>query len=410
MISTMITTNRPAGAVLIDVFKAIILQGGRCTTEHGNCSYGSAPGTPESHCAVGWLLPSDNELLMGDGGGIGGLIAKVDNTGETYTKYTTLGPNEAFIREHEGLLSVVQAIHDSVESSYPGVDGKLRSKNKVLEACEEQSREVLGKLIDVWNSRVSVEDLSNEDRTLVTGEPVLLLEAPVKVIKDISNLSFAGFTAFVNQMDPDQVIDHHMFTTCSIGDYFKYELGGFPGGKYEVMPESFIPRGTKLNMIIRHTARAERLIPTYGALAEVLKVEDILSDAPELHWETQETVIDSWVAPEPKEVPTLEGMINWLIEQPTTTELRHYGWEDCAIGLYVESLDTDETPYSFSNLLIGSDDPFTKQVGRFLGNPSKPSDRENDMHRYGKTTGGLFTLLIRNYPELVTLLTPVTPK
>ena len=97
----MIDTNgKEVKEVITEIFRKIIGQGGRCVDKTGHCYYGNDIG---HHCAIGWLLPPDREDLMNFGGHIWDLIEEFED----------LGPNDAFIRENECLLKIVQIIHDA---------------------------------------------------------------------------------------------------------------------------------------------------------------------------------------------------------------------------------------------------------------------------------------------------------
>ena len=93
--------ERPVADVLRDCFEAIINQGGPCR-DLDNCRYGMQ-GYPSMHCLVGWLLPPDNEELMGD----------ESNVYELTLRYKNLGPNDAFIRKHVDVLMRAQQVHDA---------------------------------------------------------------------------------------------------------------------------------------------------------------------------------------------------------------------------------------------------------------------------------------------------------
>ena len=84
--------------VVKEVMPLIVEQGGKCENET-TCLYGDDEGR---HCAVGWLLPWENEELMSVEGDVTDLIRR----------YPDLGPNDAWIRENEGFLNTLQDIHD----------------------------------------------------------------------------------------------------------------------------------------------------------------------------------------------------------------------------------------------------------------------------------------------------------
>lgn len=94
------TSGKEVKEVITEIFREIVGQGGRCRDKKGDfCSYGNNIG---HHCAIGWLLPPDRKDLMNFIGCIGNLTVK----------FKDLGPNDAFIRENECLLKIVQIIHD----------------------------------------------------------------------------------------------------------------------------------------------------------------------------------------------------------------------------------------------------------------------------------------------------------
>lgn len=95
----MITTEgKSTSEILTEVMEKLIAQGGRCLQGNG-CAYGDGEG---NHCSVGWLLPSDNEVLMSYDGDIDGLLIN----------YSDVGPNDKWIRTHSEVLEHLQDFHD----------------------------------------------------------------------------------------------------------------------------------------------------------------------------------------------------------------------------------------------------------------------------------------------------------
>lgn len=90
--------------VLTEVMEAIISQEGKCMRE-GDCIYGD----DGRHCAVGWLLPFDQEELMGFVGSIHTLIEEC----------LDLGPNEVWMIDNVDILGDLQGFHDHGDNYGP---------------------------------------------------------------------------------------------------------------------------------------------------------------------------------------------------------------------------------------------------------------------------------------------------
>ena len=96
----MILTARKTNAEVIDeILGKLIEQGGQCIA-NGECVYGNN----DMHCAVGWLLPPDNEAVMTLLGGVYDLLNSFSGR---------LGPNEGFVKNNATLLVNLQNFHDA---------------------------------------------------------------------------------------------------------------------------------------------------------------------------------------------------------------------------------------------------------------------------------------------------------
>jgi len=104
------TSGKEVKEVITEIFREIVGQGGRCWGEGGSCFYGNYLG---HHCAIGWLLPPDRKDLMNFRAYICDLTVN----------FKDLGPNDAFIRENECLLKIVQEIHDEPGRCQKKIDG-----------------------------------------------------------------------------------------------------------------------------------------------------------------------------------------------------------------------------------------------------------------------------------------------
>jgi len=100
----MITTEgKTLQQVSDELAETLINQGERCVGVVG-CVYGNGRG---QHCAVGWLLPEDPELMQFKGP-LHDLI--VEQTG--------LGPNESFLKKNVKFLDYIQSLHDAKTKRY----------------------------------------------------------------------------------------------------------------------------------------------------------------------------------------------------------------------------------------------------------------------------------------------------
>jgi len=90
------TKGKTLQEVSDEIAKKLIEQGSPCS-EGGICCYGLG----ETHCAIGWLLPEDSEAMKAEG-----------NIFRLLEEYSVLGPNEQFLRENLGALSLLEVIHD----------------------------------------------------------------------------------------------------------------------------------------------------------------------------------------------------------------------------------------------------------------------------------------------------------
>lgn len=96
----MITTKgKTVQEVLDEIAQALIKQGKQCIDDK-DCIYGDSEG---NHCAVGWLLPENDDYLMSFRGTINTMIR---------TKHS-LGENQDFLFENNNLLYEIQQLHDS---------------------------------------------------------------------------------------------------------------------------------------------------------------------------------------------------------------------------------------------------------------------------------------------------------
>lgn len=76
--------------------KKIVEQGGRCRDALG-CVYGNGLG---EHCSIGWLLPEDNDALMGAPLKLDALVCEFG------------AEVPELIRENEGAFYLLQSFHD----------------------------------------------------------------------------------------------------------------------------------------------------------------------------------------------------------------------------------------------------------------------------------------------------------
>ena len=109
------TKGKTIHQVADEIFKTLVKQGKQCMTPTGKgCSHGDDEG---NHCAIGWLLPEDDPLLMNFEEGVSDLVQSGFH----------LGPNDKFIRDNKDDMDILQYIHDSVDSeSYPDIINNLR--------------------------------------------------------------------------------------------------------------------------------------------------------------------------------------------------------------------------------------------------------------------------------------------
>ena len=87
------------------VIDKIVGQGGQCNDSQGNCVYGDDEG---NHCAIGWLLDPDDDVLMGWAGSVHQII---DDFPEALPDV---------VKSNIDLFNVIQEFHDmpSLESRY----------------------------------------------------------------------------------------------------------------------------------------------------------------------------------------------------------------------------------------------------------------------------------------------------
>jgi len=78
----------------------IIEQGVRCVSDTNKCAYKNSKG---QHCAIGWLLDHDNELLMNYSGSISALS-------EDYPEFLPAIINRSTLHA----FSLLQLLHDSI--------------------------------------------------------------------------------------------------------------------------------------------------------------------------------------------------------------------------------------------------------------------------------------------------------
>ena len=97
----IITEGKSNEQIVIEIVEKLIDQGGRCMNKGGGCAYGNEY---SHHCAIGWLLPEDDPVLMTFIGGVNSLRVKVED----------LGPNGGWIEDQSILfLDALQSLHDS---------------------------------------------------------------------------------------------------------------------------------------------------------------------------------------------------------------------------------------------------------------------------------------------------------
>ena len=118
---------RPVEDVLRDCIQACIDQGGQCRNGERR-AYGLPPepdtsDIPNKHCVVGWLLPPDDERLMGFESDVYELVALFPN----------LGPNQDFIVDNVEILSTLQMLHDASPENAPSRKSALLKKYPSLE-------------------------------------------------------------------------------------------------------------------------------------------------------------------------------------------------------------------------------------------------------------------------------------
>jgi hypothetical protein len=108
------TTGKTIQQVSDEIAGKLIKQGKRCIQgDNGRCVYGDGLG---NHCGIGWLLDASNDSIMGNWRGVQCLSnSSID-----------LGINDAFIREHYGVLGWIQDLHDSPQYRH---GGKVTSLN-----------------------------------------------------------------------------------------------------------------------------------------------------------------------------------------------------------------------------------------------------------------------------------------
>lgn len=341
MIYATISTNRPVINVLHELFRAIILQGGRCVNMHGSCRYGmnEEQGTQEKHCLVGWLLPSDNKQLMDEGGVLNCLIDNLELDPSEYSRaIKTLGPNESFIKENSDVLRSAQQVHDFV--GLKQIDEMVKGLLDSLKDNDEADLHELKRLITIWLKvgKGSGYELTAGESAFVKGEPTLSLDL----------LTRDGFIAFINQSDPALTIDHtgaNGWTRCAVGQYLEYELGGLPDSMWRVNPNSFLTEYSAIETALSQKDRAEAIASTYGALQEYIKDPDVfLTDSEKLAKLAKAAEVP--VEPEDTKEPLLlehaplspEGFLSFVAQQPAGRAIRHFGgWDNCVVGEYIAS-------------------------------------------------------------------------
>ena len=82
------------------VHRSIRLRNGSKSCAYESCAYGNAE---VQHCAIGWLLPEDDDKLMHFTGSATDLLKDFDDLGE----------NHEFIANNIDLLVRLQCLHDS---------------------------------------------------------------------------------------------------------------------------------------------------------------------------------------------------------------------------------------------------------------------------------------------------------
>jgi len=92
------TTDKTLNQVCLEIFKLLVEQKKQCLDDKNCCMYGNETG---EHCAIGFLLPEDNEELMGFGGDLADLLI-----------FDDIGPNTDFIHKNFQALDVMQDAHD----------------------------------------------------------------------------------------------------------------------------------------------------------------------------------------------------------------------------------------------------------------------------------------------------------
>jgi len=95
------TIGKDIHQVSKEIFQALVKQGEPCMFGE-ECVYGNSRG---QHCAVGFLLPENNQKLMDFEGSLKALI--------NAPEIRSLGPNQEFIKKHFEVLNALQWIHDN---------------------------------------------------------------------------------------------------------------------------------------------------------------------------------------------------------------------------------------------------------------------------------------------------------
>jgi hypothetical protein len=120
------TEGKSLVEVVNEVVEAMIKQGCQSLSSNVNtlCAYGDSKG---NHCAIGWLLPEKNHLMMDYNDSLQILVMDFEN----------LGPNDSFIRENKSKLMELQGFHDTANPS-PWVEEMigLDKANKWLKTCK----------------------------------------------------------------------------------------------------------------------------------------------------------------------------------------------------------------------------------------------------------------------------------
>lgn len=98
----ILTEGKTEREVFEEIAAAIVAQGGQCSSaDNGPCLYGDEKGR---HCAVGWLLPEDDQRLMSAEGRVSDLL-RIFNAEK-------LGPNADWISSRLEMLTRAQDVHD----------------------------------------------------------------------------------------------------------------------------------------------------------------------------------------------------------------------------------------------------------------------------------------------------------